>query len=780
MFRLSHKKMALRLSLVVAILAIAVISINILIRSNNNEAVNAVAGDRVSIGRVHIPNSKDDKINYGSGNNSDGGIGDGWTTRIYQITNPAGTTIRAYCAEPWQNDPTNTTATTAVYTEDNANAKEIKLIMYMNRNNAYSSQINTYYQNLGVGNDDNKKYAWTHAIIGYLYKNKKDTDGLSDGELTIVKNIISELTREINAKTSTWRIAQHYTVYEGINNSSGHQNVIWLEGSVQRGSITVQKCDSLSRECQVEGVNFGVYNNSGVTIYDPNGSTYANGAKITSAKTAANGKVTFSNLLIGFEYTVKEEATGTTNTSYALTAPDQNVSLTMTNKNPTLQFFNRPARGDVRFVKMDKNNNRPLANVLFSITPMYDGGTFGESHYVVSDHDGIVDTRSSFALHSNHTNGYDVLAENDEPISFQGFGTWFADKNYPTAAIDDAAGALPIGRYIIEELRCASNRFCYKIKDQKKIIEITKEADLADLGDWDNACAEYKLETEAVDKADEDHYIEAIKEAKIKDTISYCVKTDTDYLIKGILIDKSTGEPLLVDGKTIESSIQLNSEEECGTTAMYFDVDASELGGKDIVVFESLYYQDEEVYSHEDIDDESQTVNVVKITTTATNNETGEKVLPRSKDAKVRDLVQYCLKPGIEYTIKGVVMDKKTGNGLLVDSEPVEQSITFTPGETCGELEMFYDINATDLAGAELIIFESLYIGDDLIIEHKDINNESESFSVELPAPDTGTNTNHRDAGISGETITFVGSTIVLCLGGYITSRMSARKKFYK
>ena len=775
MFKLSRKRIILHcLSAILAVIAVGALCAAII--TNNRRFANA-AEEYATVSHVDLDgdgnvNDGGDKIYYGNGRD-----GDGWTTRLYRITR-GGTTLQAYCAQPRQDDPTfptNNSVAVSVYNGANANA--VKLLLYMLQNNAFSAQINNYYASLGATNN-NLKYAWTHAVVGDLYGG--DTYGLSNSEVTTVRNIEAQLRTHISNRDSVWRIAQNYTVYEGKNTLAGHQNVIWIEGSVQRGSITVQKCDSLSRECQVEGVNFGVYNNSGVTIYDPNGSTYANGAKITSAKTAANGKVTFSNLLIGFEYTVKEEATGTTNTSYALTAPDQNVSLTMTNKNPTLQFFNRPARGDVRFVKMDKNNNRPLANVLFSITPMYDGGTFGESHYVVSDHDGIVDTRSSFALHSNHTNGYDVLAENDEPISFQGFGTWFADKNYPTAAIDDAAGALPIGRYIIEELRCASNRFCYKIKDQKKIIEITKEADLADLGDWDNACAEYKLETEAVDKADEDHYIEAIKEAKIKDTISYCVKTDTDYLIKGILIDKSTGEPLLVDGKTIESSIQLNSEEECGTTAMYFDVDASELGGKDIVVFESLYYQDEEVYSHEDIDDESQTVNVVKITTIATNNETGEKVLPRSKDAKVRDLVQYCLKPGIEYTIKGVVMDKKTGNGLLVDSEPVEQSITFTPGETCGELEMFYEINATDLAGAELIIFESLYIGDDLIIEHKDINNESESFSVELPAPDTGTNTNHRDAGISGETITFVGSTIVLCLGGYITSRMSARRKFYK
>ena len=782
MFRLSRKKMALRLSLVVAILAIAVISINILIRSNNNEAVNAVAGDRVSIGRVHIPNSDDDKINYGSGNNSDGGIGDGWTTRIYQITNPAGTTIRAYCAEPFQKDPTNTTATTAVYTEDNANAKEIKLIMYMNRNNAYSSQINTYYQNLGVGNDDNKKYAWTHAIIGYLYKNKKDTDGLSDGELTIVKNIISELTREINAKTSTWRIAQYYTVYEGVNNSSGHQNVIWLEGSPRRGNIKVQKCDSVTNACNVSGIMFELYNNSGVDIVDPgNGRTYANGAKIDSKVTGSDGTATFSNLLAGFQYLIKETATGTTNANYDLTAANQTYTIATSGETKTLTFKNRPARRDLRFKKVDEAGH-PMSNVLFSITALYDDNTIGETHYVVTDSNGIVDTSAN--RHSNHTNGYDSLVDGRQPISYLGYGTWFKDKGISDSTPDDTAGALPLGTYLIQEERCPANTFC-AIRDQKKTAFITVEntnnqAKILDLGDWDNDCASFSLETEAVDDFDQDHYIEVGQKAKIKDTVEYCAKANSPITIKGVLMDKSTREPLLINGQKVEASVDITPEEACGTIEMYFDLDASELAGKEVVVFESMYYQNEIVAIHEDIDDDAQTVYIIKLLTIATDNKTGEKVLPLSKEAKIRDLVQYCLKPGTEYTIKGIVMDKSTKNGLLVNSEPVEQSVTFTPEKACGELEMFYDIDTTDLAGAELVIFESLYIGDDLILEHKDFNNKSEFISVEVPAPDTGVITRNHDSNTANGTFIFIGATIVLCSSGYAISRHSARRKFYK
>ena len=772
MFKLSRKKLILRfLSIATLIIAVAGVSCAAIIK-NNQKSVNA-AEEYATVSHVDLDgdgnvNDGGDKIYYGNGLD-----GDGWTTRLYRITR-GGTTLQAYCAQPRQDDPTfpsNNSVAVGIYGGTNANA--IKLLMYMLQNNAFSTQINNYYSSLGA-TTNNLKYAWTHDVIGDLYGG--DTYGLSDSEITIVRNIESQLRSHISNKDSVWRIAQNYTIYEGKNTLAGHQNVVWLEGSVQRGSITIQKCDSLSRECQVEGINFGVYNNTGITIYDPSGNTYANGARITSGKTGNDGKVTFSNLLVGFDYTVKEESTGTTNTKFALTAPNQNVSLTMSNKAPTLKFYNRPARGDVKFVKLDENNNQPMANVLFSITPLYDDGTLGETHYVVSDQNGVVDTSAN--AHSNHTNGYDALVEGDELISYQGFGTWFIDKDYPDVAIDDSAGALPLGQYLIEEMRCPSNMFCYGIKDQKKTISVTKEKEVVDLGNWNNACAVFELETEATDNTDGDHYVEAINNAKIKDTISYCVKTNTDFVIKGILMDKKTGEPLLINGKTVESSINLNVDEECGTTEMFFDLDATELGSKEVVVFETLYYEGEPVVKHEDINDDAQTVYIIKLRTIASAKESDEKVLPITDSAELKDVIDYCLEPGIEYTIKTVVMDKDTKNGILIDSKPVEQSLTFTPEEACGKTVMYYDLDTSRLGGARLVIFESLYIEDELILEHKDFDNEDESFSVEVPAPDTGVLTKtSQSSGQMSDSITTTIVVTIISAGSYLIMRCFSRKK---
>ena len=246
-------------------------------------------------------------------------------------------------------------------------------------------------------------------------------------------------------------------------------------------------------------------------------------------------------------------------------------------------------------------------------------------------------------------------------------------------------------------------------------------------------------------------------------------------------MDKSTGEPLLINGETVESSVDLRSEEDCGETEMEFIFDASELGGKEVVVFETLWYKDDIITRHNDINDLGQTVELISLRTYATNAETGDKLLPLNEDVEIKDTVKYCLKPGIEYTVKGVLMNKKTGNGVLVNSEPVEAETVFTPDEACGETEMIFKLNTADLGGVDLVIFESLYIEDELILEHKDINNADETVSVMPPAPDTGLFTRLASEGAGGGQILYVATGIVIVsVGGYLVYRLGARKRFMK
>ena len=90
-------------------------------------------------------------------------------------------------------------------------------------------------------------------------------------------------------------------------------------------------------------------------------------------------------------------------------------------------------------------------------------------------------------------------------------------------------------------------------------------------------------------------------------------------------------------------------------------------------MFETLYIGEEEVTSHTDIEDEGQTVAFVegpKIGTTATVD--GQHTADPTGEITIVDVVEYTgLTPGETYTVSGVLMDKATGNTLLVDGAEV-------------------------------------------------------------------------------------------------------------
>ena len=708
----------------------------------------------------------------------------------------------------------------------------------------------------------------------------------------------------------------------GYNNNTTTKNVtipsgtdyhpsVTFENQPILGDITLNKIDKETGTCTTVtnkhsfvGTTFQLINNTSGRVYY-NGTFISQGAVIMSKTiTGNNCSVVFEDLPYG-NYQIKETAAGA---RYALDSEPKSITIP-TNNQPdiTFTFANQPIRGDVKFVKKDPANNLPLENAYFSISSIDENDHIMETHIVVSNHEGVVDTRSSFALHSFHTNGYDELYDSSEvPMIFSGYGSWFGlnRSGQPIQPVNDNVGALPYGTYIIQELRCDANMFCSDIINEKVTIQINSHHQVVDLGDWNNTCAQFSIETEASDKADNDKYIEAGEKTEIKDHISYCAKKNYTFTIVGTLMDKATGQPLLIDGQKVEKTIEVKPTSDCGTVDMFFPIDSTKLKGKSIVVFEKLYYKgslksthedindtkqtvnivsletaasdnedddeflledseatikdtveycavkgktytirgilmdketnepllidDEEVEqsvkitpeqncgttellfeldtselagksivvfetlyekvsetkenkiaSHEDIDDEAQTVTVISLGTYAVNEETNGKLFPRDVDIQVKDTVKYCLKPNLQYTLKGVIMDKETGNGILVNSAPVESTVVFTPTETCGEIAVYFNFNTTNLGGAKLVVFESLYLDDELIIEHGDIDDEDQSFEIDITAPETGYAT--KVAGGSTET-THVELLIITAISTvpivvYITNHFLSKRK---
>ena len=145
------------------------------------------------------------------------------------------------------------------------------------------------------------------------------------------------------------------------------------------------------------------------------------------------------------------------------------------------------------------------------------------------------------------------------------------------------------------------------------------------------------------------------------------MKVGETYKISGVLMDKSTGEPLLVNEQQVAAELEFTPTNSEGTVELTYTFDGSALAGKSVVVFEDLYQEENVVASHSDINDEGQTVNFGKPTIGTTATIDGEKTAQPAEQITITDTVEYSgLTVGQEYKLTGVLMDKETGEPLLI------------------------------------------------------------------------------------------------------------------
>lgn len=136
-----------------------------------------------------------------------------------------------------------------------------------------------------------------------------------------------------------------------------------------------------------------------------------------------------------------------------------------------------------------------------------------------------------------------------------------------------------------------------------------------DLDDADQTIYLPGLHTTATDQDDGDKQATADNKVTIVDKVDYTnLIPGQTYKVEGTLMDKATGTAILVEGKEVKTQAEFKATEPSGSVLVAFTFDASKLGGKDVVVFEKLYGADgKELANHEDINDEGQTVKLVKV-----------------------------------------------------------------------------------------------------------------------------------------------------------------------
>ena len=391
-------------------------------------------------------------------------------------------------------------------------------------------------------------------------------------------------------------------------------------------------------------------------------------------------------------------------------------------------------RGDIAFNKVHGEDMTGLAGVPFKITSK----TTGESHIAISDVNGVLTTEASACPHTQNTNGNDAALNADGTVDESKLSTdnglWFSGSKDAQTAADDSKGALPYDTYTIEELRCSANDSLNLVKFE---VTVSRDAYTIDRGTVDDNPIE--IGTTATDGADGDHKLLASNQAEIVDSVSYKgLKKGTEYELQGTLMDAETGEALKgMDGKEITATAKFTPKASSGKQKVKFKFDATLLGGHKAVVFERLYLDGKIQATHEDPEDEDQTVEFlpVVIGTTATDAADGDKSIGVGKAVTVEDEVSYKnLATGREYTVIGTLMDSATGEPIKdAEGNAVTASTTFEPEDNEGKVKVTFSVDTSTLSNRKLVVFEKLEADGNVIASHEDLTDEGQTVEVVPP-----------------------------------------------
>ncbi len=607
-----------------------------------------------------------------------------------------------------------------------------------------------------------------------------------------------------------------------------------MKNTPQKGTITVEKTGEIfsnitssgediiyQPEYSVSGLSgavFEIYADEDITTPDRT-VRYKKNALVDTITTDSNGKATSKQLYIG-KYRVVETVApyGTVINPephmVELTYAGQNEKVT----NTSTSFTNDRQKVEIDLIKIleqdekfNIGNNDEMHNVSFGL---YADEDLKASNGTVIPKDGLLEIITcdekgkatfttdlpigSYYVKEISTDNHYILSDKKYPVVFeyagQDIATVHISVNYGEPIINDIiygtikglkidretgeniAGALfglfstdeteftektailtsesneegiftfenvPYGEYIIRELMPAEgylpNEENYQamVSEDEEVIEITVENDkIPELGT-----------TASIDGKKE---VGATEVVTLEDVVEYKhLVPGKEYTVKGVLMDKATGEPLLIDEKEIRSETTFTPDEPSGSVTVEFTFDARYINEEtNIVVFESLYSEDKGLATHADIEDVDQTVTVKipKIGTKA--NIDGKKEFTANGDITIDDIVSYKnLTAGKEYTISGVLMDKSTGKAFLVDGKEVSSEVTFTPETADGEVTVSFTFDGSAITkDTEIVVFETLYRDKTEIAVHADIDDKDQTVTIhpqpEPEKPQTGDNSN--------------------------------------
>lgn len=265
-------------------------------------------------------------------------------------------------------------------------------------------------------------------------------------------------------------------------------------------------------------------------------------------------------------------------------------------------------RGDIRLIKRDDQTQKPMSGVIFKLTSK----TTGETHLLMTDENGEINTSSEFVKHSYMTN------QNDSALNADGTcdatklvmdtGVWFGgtQDTEDGAKPSDTLGALPYDTYTISELSSPQN------KGKKLIsfdIQLTRPHHNLILGTLNNKPAESFISELLSTNLNHSAYTE--ENTTLTDTLSFeNLNVGSSYTVSGYLVDKDTGESLQdAQGKQIRVEKTFTARMAADRVKLVYTFNAKDLNGKSVVAFATLKDKDGNIiFSEKDLDEPDQSV----------------------------------------------------------------------------------------------------------------------------------------------------------------------------
>ncbi|MCD7884136.1 MAG: VaFE repeat-containing surface-anchored protein [Lachnospiraceae bacterium] len=487
----------------------------------------------------------------------------------------------------------------------------------------------------------------------------------------------------------------------------------------------------------------------------------------------------------------------------ALGSTNGDSSFTDINDTGTETVDQTPRRSDLSFLKVNIDGEYK-SYIPFLISAIYVDGegneTVLESHVIVSDENGLVDTSRT---HSTNTNGFDqyvvdgvVTAEGEALLEEAStWGIWFGT----TDAINDNYGAMYPAYYRITEIQCEDNSSLSENLLESDLIYIYNDTgDLTALlsdSTTNNAQenvyhplvdTEIVLTSAAQDVESDTHTVPVRESVEISDTVAFThVSSDHTYRMETQFVDITDRNKVLSisstndadasisdDGKWVTKEFQ--PEKKSGTNNTYGDItmtallDTEGLNGHTIVAIDYLYQYINGnwilVAKHEDLTDTDQMLYVPDIHTTAVDSLTGTRVGAKSTDDAILDTVSYSnLAKGEIYVIVMQVLDADTGEAIE-DGKTVQSSRIYSRSDTpvSGTIEMpEFTLDSSSFSERTLVVVESLYRADadgnpvgEAILVHDSIVDEDQTIRYPELHTSASDSMTQDDVGTSSETAT--------------------------